>query len=222
MTPAKTCRKCGTTFIQSYTRGRPRLYCSQECKQAVAGINRRKPQERDKCVTCLQPFVAARSDQKFCSRRCSGIANTRQARIERNQGFDGSRACADCGERFDIDRPRSMRKYCALCQRRRKKDTDSRKSQRRRAAGDPVPLSQVVAVRGQRCHICHRKIDLNLSGRQPMGPTIDHILPVSMGGTNDLANLNIAHRVCNLRRGNRGPAQMILEDLDAWTAAQAG
>lgn len=221
MTPAKTCQKCGTQFYQNYTRGRPRLYCSDKCKQAVAGLNRRKPQERQNCLTCSEPFRAARSDQKFCSRRCAGVANTQKARMRRNQGFDGSRQCADCGERFEIDRARSGRKFCVECRRRRKQDTDARKSQKRRAAGRPVGLSDVVAARGRKCHICHCKIDLNLSGRHPQGPTIDHILPVSMGGTNDLANLNIAHRVCNTRRGNQGPAQMILEEPDAWTAAEA-
>lgn len=222
MTPAKTCQKCGTKFTQNYTRGRPRLYCSAKCRQGVQLANRRKAQERPECTTCSQPFIAAKSDQKFCSQRCREIANVRKARIKRNDGFDSTRACADCGERFKIDRPRSMRKYCDECRRRRKQDTDARKNQRRRAAGDPISLSEVVAARGQHCHICQRKIDLNRSGRDLMGPTIDHILPVSMGGTNDLANLNIAHRVCNMRRGNRGPAQMILEDLDAWTATKAG
>jgi len=221
MTAAITCRKCGTPFSQKYILGRPRLYCSEKCREAMAGVKRRKPQESDKCCECSQSFDAARSDQKFCSTKCARKAQARKQRIERNQGFDGSRACLDCGERFDIDRPKSMRKYCAECRRRRKQDTDSRKSQKRRAAGEPVALSEVLAVRGQRCHICHRKIDLTLSGRDAMGPTVDHILPVSMGGTNDLANLNIAHRVCNTRRGNRGPAQMILEEFDAWTAAEA-
>jgi 5-methylcytosine-specific restriction endonuclease McrA len=221
MTPAKTCQKCGTSFVQNYTRGRPRLYCSRKCRLALQTMKRRKPQDHEKCLTCYETLTVVKSNQKFCSQRCREVAAIRRARIRRNQGFDGSRACADCEKLFEIDRPRSMRKYCSECRRRRKQDTDARKSQRRRAAGHPVSLSEVVAARGQRCHICQRKINLNLSGRDLMGPTIDHILPVSMGGTNDLANLNIAHRVCNMRRGNRGPAQMILEDFDAWTTAEA-
>jgi len=221
MTPAKTCQKCGTEFVQKYTRGRPRLYCSDRCRQLVQGANRRKPQERLSCLTCSQSFKAARSDQKYCSRQCAGVANTRKALLKRNQQFEGSRACPDCGERFAIQQAKSSRKFCDECRRRRKQDTNARKSQKRRAAGRPVGLSDVVAARGRKCHICHRQIDLNLSGRHPQGPSIDHILPVSMGGTNDLANLNIAHRVCNTRRGNRGPAQMILEEPDAWTTAEA-
>lgn len=221
MLPAKTCQKCGASFTQNYLRGRPRLYCSDRCRQLVQGENRRQPQVNEKCRTCDKPFNAAKSTQIFCSQRCREIDAIKRARKKRNNGFDGTRSCADCEEQFQIDQPRSMRKYCDECRRRRKQDTNARKSQKRRAAGNPVSLSEVVAARGQRCHICQRKINLCLSGRDMMGPTIDHILPVSMGGTNDLANLNIAHRMCNMRRGNRGPAQMILEDFDAWTPAQA-
>ena len=36
--------------------------------------------------------------------------------------------------------------------------------------------------------------------------TIDHVIPVSKGGTMALVNLRAAHRVCNMRRGdNDGP-----------------
>lgn len=33
--------------------------------------------------------------------------------------------------------------------------------------------------------------------------TLDHVVPRSRGGTRELANLKLAHRVCNSRRGNR-------------------
>lgn len=36
----------------------------------------------------------------------------------------------------------------------------------------------------------------------PSEATLEHILPVSKGGTDDMENLSISHRVCNERRGN--------------------
>mgnify|MGYP002813225513 FL=1 len=47
------------------------------------------------------------------------------------------------------------------------------------------------------CTYCHTKI----SRRVP--PTIDHIVPLSRGGTNDLQNLTIACRSCNARKGTK-------------------
>lgn len=40
---------------------------------------------------------------------------------------------------------------------------------------------------------------------QPGATTADHILPRSLGGTNELDNLRPAHHRCNSARGNRPP-----------------
>lgn len=37
----------------------------------------------------------------------------------------------------------------------------------------------------------------------PMRPSIDHITPLSKGGTHDPSNVQLSHYRCNLRRGNR-------------------
>lgn len=36
-----------------------------------------------------------------------------------------------------------------------------------------------------------------------MGATVDHILPISAGGEDTLANVAIARWQCNIRKGNR-------------------
>lgn len=46
------------------------------------------------------------------------------------------------------------------------------------------------------CHWCH-------GGMQPFDRTLDHLLPHSMGGPYISANLVLAHRSCNARRGSR-------------------
>jgi 5-methylcytosine-specific restriction endonuclease McrA len=33
--------------------------------------------------------------------------------------------------------------------------------------------------------------------------TLEHIKPISRGGTDDIDNLSISHAVCNMRRGNK-------------------
>src|SRR5688572_24202800 len=48
------------------------------------------------------------------------------------------------------------------------------------------------------CGICKQPIDLNLSGRDPMGPTVNHRIPRSEGGdVFDIRNLEPAHLKCN-------------------------
>jgi hypothetical protein len=61
-----------------------------------------------------------------------------------------------------------------------------------------------------KCSLCGKKLNSKLRSTHNMGVTIDHVIPVSKGGTGDLANLNAAHRICNIKKGNRslGPEQL--------------
>lgn len=56
----------------------------------------------------------------------------------------------------------------------------------------------VFAERGRVCHLCGR----------PGADTLDHIIPRSKGGTDELDNLMPAHKSCNSRRGAM--------DLERW------
>lgn len=49
----------------------------------------------------------------------------------------------------------------------------------------------VFAERGRVCHLCG----------MPGADTLDHLLPRSLGGTDDLENLAPAHKSCNSSRG---------------------
>ena len=61
---------------------------------------------------------------------------------------------------------------------------------------------------GTLCRLCHQPIALQLSGLHAEGPTLEHLTPIALGGTNDLDNLALAHRACNLRRGAKAPDQI--------------
>jgi 5-methylcytosine-specific restriction endonuclease McrA len=54
---------------------------------------------------------------------------------------------------------------------------------------------------GWRCHLCGEGIDPTLSGRDRMGPTLDHVIPLAEGGEHSYANVAAAHRSCNSRKG---------------------
>lgn len=51
--------------------------------------------------------------------------------------------------------------------------------------------ASVFAEQGRVCHLCGR----------PGADTLDHIVPRSLGGSDDLDNLAPAHKSCNSRRG---------------------
>ena len=73
------------------------------------------------------------------------------------------------------------------------------------------------------CALCGGVISYELTGRDPMAPSIDHIVPRSAGGSLlDPANCRVSHYGCNSRRGARqsqGRQRSALEELLAMGTA---
>lgn len=55
------------------------------------------------------------------------------------------------------------------------------------------------------CGICGQPIDKSLKYPDPMSPTVDHIIPCNRGGSDDLDNLQLAHRKCNRLKSDKMP-----------------
>ena len=81
----------------------------------------------------------------------------------------------------------------------RKRDTQDRIGGRLRKA-----FKHKVYIRNQGvCQLCKDYVYLNIEYPDPMSASIDHIIPVSKGGTHALYNLQLAHWICNVKRGNK-------------------
>lgn len=68
------------------------------------------------------------------------------------------------------------------------------------------------------CWLCGLPIDSDLKSPHPGSWTLDHVVPLSMGGArDDPANARAAHRLCNMQRGNgRGRRRTHGDRSDAW------
>lgn len=87
-----------------------------------------------------------------------------------------------------------------------------RKSRRRYVRGN-ASLAQVLKRVGEmRCAYCGA-LD------QPL--QIEHLIPVSRGGTNDLGNLTLACKPCNCRKNTKTAAEFGFPHLMPDTATQA-
>jgi hypothetical protein len=103
--------------------------------------------------------------------------------------------------------------YNRSYQRQHKKENPhlKRESERRRRAKrfengfEMYKESSVLELYGSNCHICLGPIDL-LAPRQPglngweMGLHIDHVMPLSKGGPDNLENVRPAHGACNVKK----------------------
>lgn len=65
------------------------------------------------------------------------------------------------------------------------------------------------------CAICGREVDKTLSYLDPLAPEVDEIIPVSRGGSPyDWDNLQLVHRICNQRKGNKMAGDIDLKKVE--------
>lgn len=173
------------------------------------------------CATCGVKFNARKRDggySKNCSIRCANIARNRargfqprpprksefRKRAERlalkaEVGTSGGNqvyvqgACIVCAAEYLS--PGSQSRYCSkVCR---------DKNRNARSYGlSWLDRMALFARDGWKCQICSEPVDYTADPLTDWYPTLDHIVPRSKGGSDDLSNLRTAHRWCNSVRGD--------------------
>jgi len=150
------------------------------------------------CAHCGEMYRPKRRDDRgrpslYCSRGCKYAA--RRPEIE-------PRTCPHCGEQFAPNHASHF-----LCTPRCRAAAHRLQSKFRSRVGEPTRPGIWRFAIAQRddwtCGICGELVDRTVRWPDPGQATLDHIVPVTRGGTNDPSNLRLAHMSCNRRRGNR-------------------
>lgn len=62
----------------------------------------------------------------------------------------------------------------------------------------------VIAARdGWTCRLCGDPVSRRLKWPHPLSASLDHIIPLSLGGSPEITNVQLAHLRCNIRKGAR-------------------
>lgn len=114
------------------------------------------------------------------------------------------KTCPDCGA-FYFGRGAT----CAECSVKRSKRIANRKKELKRKSSY-TRESKMISARtlyerdGGICWICGGMCDINADPNSNYYPSVDHIVPQSLGGKDTLDNVRLAHRICNtVRRTNQ-------------------
>lgn len=210
MTSTLSCGFCSSQI----KRGK---WCSESCRlkahRRAKGLWTQDGQLHT-CPQCSQEFTRYTSTQAYCSRRCGWLyrATLRPKSSEWASGHQPALTvpCSDCGTTITTRARRQP--LCAGCRASRTVATNRRKNAKRRGARlvERFTVTQVGDRDGWLCHLCNKQVDRTLPGTDQRGPTIDHLIPIADGGADELANVALAHRACNVLRRNRGRAQLRL------------
>jgi 5-methylcytosine-specific restriction endonuclease McrA len=188
-----TCIDCEIVGEQQAT-GRNRLRC-QPCGEAHRSVvDAKRPWSERKarrsvaqCEACGHEYPKCRRDQRWCSQRCAGP----------NKSGAGPRGglSPEARER--------QRLYWQAKNRRRR-------AAKRGGASEPYTLAEIAKRDQGRCQLCGGQVPMVVKVPELLAPTIDHIVPVSKGGDDTRANVQLAHFVCNSRKGARDGQPLLL------------
>lgn len=121
------------------------------------------------------------------------------------------RQCSWCGQPF-LTRRKSSQHCSTACMRAtdydQNRDNYLALSKFHRAARRGARLerfSHVEIFERDRwtCYLCGELTDRTVVWPHPLMPSLDHVIPISLGGPHSRANTKCAHLGCNLRKGDR-------------------
>ncbi|MCP3017292.1 HNH endonuclease [Nocardiopsis dassonvillei] len=225
-TPAFTCLACGEAFTRKPgTRGPAPKHCSKACKAAsrkareeANGIRERnKAKQRAKAAASRAK--ATREGKRptrpcaYCGVLMDNVRRKQCGSSECRRQWQAERLLAWQRQYKELHGTWYAQPYSKTDQARK---MASVRRHRRRAleaeafVEDFTPES-IYERDAWTCHLCKQKIDKTVKAPEPKAPSIDHLVPLSLGGKHERANVAAAHFGCNARKGNRStPDQLLL------------
>lgn len=181
--------------------------------------------QRD-CTVCGAAFQSNQPRQRVCSKRCRNRRpkGTWRERMAKRALSAPQRPCRYCGSDFAVI-PKNSTTFCsyrcrglytaatrpgATCTVATRQDitpspTKARRNYRLRVGRVALVDRQSIYRRDQwRCRLCGKPVNRSIGVPHPYAATLDHILPLALGGTHEPSNVQLAHFICNSRKGDRG------------------
>lgn len=171
----------------------------------MVGVMTERKYKIKKCALCPNRFKTTDSRAMYCFRCANIVRQSKRKIIEK--------VCFNCGATFTVYSSNTQAKYCSeYCSdyvaRRRQNGNVYRYKRNVHYAefinfdSDTIIYDKVFNDNGCVCHLCGEPIDMSLRFPHSMSATIDHVVPLSKGGTHTYDNIRPAHLSCNSRKGN--------------------
>ena len=212
----KFCRACDKEFyVWPNEARRGRKYCSRSC------MNK---QDYRECVLCGITFTVARKNpRQICGKKCPSLRVSYSCivctvTVSRPRCFGLGKFCSDrChrmwlkNENITCDPMRGMHKSVNYGNKRKHK---IRK-------GDLIIKEEVFDFFNLTCIVCNEGIDKTLEYPDKMSATLEHIVPLSKGGTHTWDNVAPSHLLCNGRKGDTTMEEVLDRHRAIWESHNA-
>lgn len=152
----------------------------------------------DNSTTELDPSILRRRENQKRYRESHKEAEYKRKRLWREKNKDRIDELRKAWRKNNPDKLSAQIRTASRIRRARLKNT----------LHSPYTEPEVLDLYGVDCHICGLKIDLKaprLSGQEgwEQGLHIDHLVPISQGGSDTLDNIRPSHGLCNVKKGSK-------------------
>jgi HNH endonuclease len=172
--------------------------CSKRNRRGSRWIRRR-------CLLCDDVDLTLTHRQKWCAPCAERVQRQRVIEKSKNKTFPMSSRCMFCTKEFTKIHP--SHKTCSVtCNRRSQNQSPSRIARRQLYKSlNTGPVSRISIYERDHwvCGLCSIPVDRHILYPDPQSASLDHVMPLSKGGTNDPENLQLAHLGCNKAKKDR-------------------
>lgn len=157
-----------------------------------------------KCRECKKVYAPKlRTESYFCSRDCKDKNRKKEEKAKR-VASKSDRICIGC-EKIIPKTARADKKWCSEeCSLKVRSHTMN--TQRRIRTSEKIQdfkRSEIYERDGWICQLCNKSVNPELSFPNPACASLDHVVPLSRGGSHKTTNVQLAHLRCNTSRGNK-------------------
>lgn len=198
--PCRSCDRCGMVLVAA--RARHCAACRRDAdREQKRSVNAARVSAPVPCEFCGWTFSRSTKGQRFCSTDCGNATRGTHRRFARFTVFSMDR-CESC-ERFWPNTYAQTRRCppCDVTYRRALKSF--RNATARGASGNLIDIAAIFERDGWVCQLCNSPVLRFVRHPHPRSPSIDHILPVALGGQHVESNVQLAHLGCNSAKGDR-------------------
>jgi predicted nucleic acid-binding Zn ribbon protein len=194
----RTCQRCGIVLDRQCPMCRPCVIAVLRERVKLRPAKPAKVHPVHPCVVCGH---ATSHNHQTCSKACWSVRQSQLLTGKKYRLARMKKECRICHRVITVSRRQSVE--CATCQRRKRKHLKSayRRAKHFGVTRDrSISLAKVGTRDHWQCQLCGCRTLPKQRSTHDRYPNVDHIVPLSRGGTHTWDNVQLTCRLCNQRK----------------------